>query len=283
MLVLILLLMWTMFALSSVEVEYHSSKIKLAGLTDKEIIDVAKFEYGRSVFFDKKDKYIKNIENYAAQNETFAYIEVVNIETVFPNKYVIHVVEREEVYAVQVGENYCICDENLRVLRKEESIDFKQGSPILLEGVNVNATEVQVGDFLDSTYKAASKNVYEALIANNKDLLDQQGLFKSYKFGETADKIGNNYTSLTIETHSNWTYQINNVDFGLVNKIQYLFAITSEISVDDDGYFTYNGQPIEVDGERYNVATSKLVFDNDILTDYEEVSQAKVKCYFEDK
>ena len=82
----ILILFWTLFALSTVEVDYKTTTSNL-NVTDEEIIEAGDFHYGASVIFDGKSKYIENINNHAYENENFAYLEVVNIETVFPNKY----------------------------------------------------------------------------------------------------------------------------------------------------------------------------------------------------
>ena len=47
----ILILFWTLFALSTVEVEYHTTTKNLS-LSNEEIVEAGKFSYGACVFFD---------------------------------------------------------------------------------------------------------------------------------------------------------------------------------------------------------------------------------------
>ena len=143
----ILISFWTLFALSTVIVDFKTTTKNLT-ITSEEIVDAGKFNYGASVLFDGKNKYIDNINSKIQENENFAYLEVVNIETVFPNKYVIHVAEREEVFAINLQDKYLICDDDLRILRIENEFQNDRENPILLEGLNVLNDECKIGDFL---------------------------------------------------------------------------------------------------------------------------------------
>ncbi len=68
-----------LFMLSSVKVNFLSSCPMFISKEDM-IIKSANFEYGKSVFFLKKDTYVNNLE---INNP---YLKVINIETIFPNK-----------------------------------------------------------------------------------------------------------------------------------------------------------------------------------------------------
>ena len=118
--VTMLILFWTLFALSSVTVKFHTTTKNLA-LTEAEIVEAGDFSYGASVLFDGKRKYVERLDEAVTKNENFAYLEVVNIETIFPNRYVVHVAEREEVFEVQYGENVLVLDDELRVLKIENA------------------------------------------------------------------------------------------------------------------------------------------------------------------
>ena len=69
------------------------------------IINSGGFSYGIPVFAVNKTEIINKLEkeNY--------YLKVVNIETVFPNKLIVHCAEREELFSIKLSENlYYICD-----------------------------------------------------------------------------------------------------------------------------------------------------------------------------
>lgn len=104
-----LILCWTLFGLSSVTVEFHSTTMNLAQTEEqreeleKEIVQAGNFKMGCSVLFEGKNKYVRAIDEAAKDNPKLAYLRVLNIETVFPNKFVVHVAEREELFAVKTA------------------------------------------------------------------------------------------------------------------------------------------------------------------------------------
>ncbi len=249
----VLILFWTLFALSSVTVEFSSTLINLT-ISEAEIIEAGNFNYGACVLFESKTKYIENINNYASENENFAYLQVVNIETVFPNKFVIHVTEREELFAVEVDLNgdkqYLICDREFRVLKILEEYTSTQNNGILLKGLEFDNDDVKVGDFLD-VEQTAMLNFYSAMVANNRDLAEQWGKFQELELGRYVDDFtGIEYTSLTLTTFQGRIFEIDNIDFAFVNKIQLMFAVESAIynqNVDENGYIlNADGQIIYV-------------------------------------
>ena len=232
-----LILCWTLFALSSVSVSFESTTQNL-NVTEKEIVDAGKFRYGASVLFEGKKKSVENINNYASQNENFAYIRVVNIETVFPNKFVVHIAEREELFALEQNGKYLICDRDFRVLREADSFTSLQDNAILLKGVVIEDENIAVGDFLNIEQESMKK-FYSVMLQNNRDLSQQLGKFKEIELGEYADEITKQeYISMTITTFQNRKFVVNNIDFAFANKIQKLFATESALysqNVDSDG------------------------------------------------
>ncbi|MCI8554965.1 MAG: FtsQ-type POTRA domain-containing protein [Clostridia bacterium] len=109
-LILLIILCFTAFSLKTVKIDFRTSLENIT-LSEKEILESGKFKKGGSVFFHGKTSYKKNLENFNP------YIKVVNIETVFPSTFVVHLVERQEVFAIAFEGGYYICDEELRVLR----------------------------------------------------------------------------------------------------------------------------------------------------------------------
>ena len=303
----ILILFWTLFALSSVSVKFHTTTKNLT-LTEEEIVEAGDFSYGACVFFDGKTKYINRLNDKVKDNENFAYLEVVNIETIFPNRYVIHVAEREEVYAYQNGEEVYILDDDLRVLRKESG-DYlsTKSNAIELKNLSILNPEVKVGDFLN-VEQAGLLNMYNAFLANNRTLEEQKGFIKEIEFGEShVDVTNRDYISAKIVTHSGREFVVNNIDFALVNKIQLMFALDSTLFnhineegylVDSEGNIVYdkvlnengeivtdeNGEPLKGEVWTYErLQNSYVVIDNFILNDYQETSVTDIFYNLVDK
>jgi hypothetical protein len=244
-----LILCWTLFGLSTVSVVYHSTTQNLT-LDDEEIVEAGNFRYGACVFFEGKNKSIENINNYAKQNKDFAYLRVINIETKFPNKYIIHVAEREELFAVEYNNNFLICDRDLRVLKIESKFTSTEGNAILVKGLEVTGTS-EVGDFLDCK-QSAMKNFYSVMTANNRNLMEQCGKIKEIVLDSYNDEItGKEYVSLTMNTFQNRVLKINNIDFAFENKVSKLFATETALysqNVDENERVitNSNGEPVLV-------------------------------------
>jgi len=82
--------------------------------TDNErqaVIQSANFDFGKCIFFIDKQAHIDYLE------KANPYLEVLNIETIFPNKFIIHALEREELYSIRLSEtSFAIMDKSLKVL-----------------------------------------------------------------------------------------------------------------------------------------------------------------------
>lgn len=239
-----LILMWTLFGLSSVVVERHSTTQNLS-VTDDEIVAAGQFRMHASVLFEGKKKSVQNIENFAYENENFAYIRVLNIETKFPNKFVIHIAEREELFAVEKDGQTLVCDRDLRVLRKTDSFVNTNQNAIVLSGLTIENAEIRVGDFL-SVKESGIKNFYASMLKNNRDLSEQLGKFEKITLSKYADEVtSKEYVSVKLETFAGKTFVINNIDFALSEKVQKMFAVESAIySAEMDG----SGNLLDKDG-----------------------------------
>ena len=106
--VLCFILSFTLFGLKSVELHFKNETTIFASSEQKQaVISSGDFAFSMPIFSANKTEITKKLEK---EN---SYLEVVNIETVFPNKLVVHCAEREELFAIKTGENlYYICDEN---------------------------------------------------------------------------------------------------------------------------------------------------------------------------
>lgn len=300
----VLILFWTLFALSSVTVEFHTTTKNLT-LSEEEIVEAGDFSYGTCVLFDGKNKYVERLNKKAGEDEKFAYLEVVNIETVFPNRYIIHVAEREEVFAYQTGNEVLILDDDLRVLRKEsladgESYISSKQNAIELKNLTILNDEINVGDFLEVAQTGVLE-FYNAFLANNRALAEQKGFVKEILLGVNhVDITEMDYVSATILTHSGREFVINNIDFALANKIQLMFALDSALynQINGEGYVVdgngeivhdnvldengnimldENGEPLKGEAWTYErLQNSYVLIDNFILNDFQEVSESDI-------
>ena len=229
--------MWTLFALSSVSVSFESTTKNL-NVSEEEIVQAGGFRYGATVIFEGKKKSIAKINNYVSQNENFAYLRVINIETVFPNKFVIHVAEREELFAVEHDSQFLICDRDFRVLRIEQSFASEQDNAILLKGLDVKNEEISVGDFLDIG-QTSMKDFYSVMLRNNRNLAQQIGKFKQIELDTYQDSLTKiEYISMKLTTFQGRKFLVNNIDFAFENKVQLMFAVESSMfnqKVDESG------------------------------------------------
>ena len=273
-----LILCWTLFGLSSVSIEFETTTKNLT-LSDDEIVEAGRFRYGASVLFEGKQKYIDNLNAKSAENENFAYLKVVNIETVFPNRFVVHVAEREELFAVEYDTQFLICDRDFCVLKFSST----QENAILLKGLQILNSSVSVGDFLEIG-QTSMKKFYSVMLQNNRDLAEQLGKFKEIEIGSYQDEITDKeYVSITLTTFQNRKFVINNIDFAFANKVQLMFAAEAALfSQNVDG----SGNILNSNGEIIYVVKNEngeyLPFDSESHSEEEKISltyQVLQNCY----
>ena len=139
--VLLIIFMFTVFSLKSVEVDYLTTNDAIISLEEDIKNEIS---LGGTVLFKSKDEISKNIE------KKYPYVKVVNIETVFPNKFVLHLAERQELFAVKTNSKFAILDEELKILDVRENFENGKDNPILLSVFESNLDiENRVGEFLD--------------------------------------------------------------------------------------------------------------------------------------
>ena len=146
--VVVIVLSSAVFALDSVSIVFHNQTNILSG-DENVIIESGNFRYGENVFLSNKKQYVNNIES------ANPYIMVLNIETKFPNKYIVHAVEREPVFVFQTNNKYTITDEYLKVLKRETELEYNNSRQNAIEIFNSEYSNVTVkeGDFF-------AKNTY---------------------------------------------------------------------------------------------------------------------------
>lgn len=177
---IVILLLFTLFSLKNVAVDFRTSTTNLTA-SQEEIIEKGDFAYNSPVIFHSKKGYTKRLE------EAYPYIKVINIETVFPNKFIIHVSEREEVFAIASQEGFYICDQEFKVLRKTENFSSQSSNAILLSGITIKEEKVE-GEFLKIENYA---DIFSAFVESNRLLFEQKALVKEIEF----EKIFNSHTN----------------------------------------------------------------------------------------
>lgn len=218
---LIFLLAFTVFSLKTVEIDFRTSKQYISA-TNKEIVKSGDFDMGKSVLVHDKKQYIENLESFDP------YIKVINIETKFPSTFVVHIAERQEVYAVPFQYGHYICDEELRVLRISYSYTSSTDNAILLiqEGVNVE-DNLKEGDYIQNMRDPA---IYSALYGQNRPLGEQQELIEKIVLSTEYDsRIKKNQTVTTLKYYSGQTFKIINDSYGLKYKTKLMNDVYAQL------------------------------------------------------
>ena len=230
---LIVILSFTLFSLKSIEIDYRTNKLNITA-TDEEIIESADIDMGGSVFFRNKQYYIDNIER------ANPYVKVINIETVFPSSYIIHIAERQEVFSIEHNGQYYIVDEDYKVLSITDEYLSDQTNAILLNGLNIRGTSYAVGEFLKVSN---SLPIYSTLYENNRPLNEQQAMIENITFtSEYDENVGQEQSAIELKFFSGQTFRLINASFGLTYKVSLMLDVYSQIFefVDDPSDDTNN-------------------------------------------
>ena len=234
--VLITILSFTLFAVREVELDFKTSLNKLSTVEEQNIIDSAEIRFGMPVFSQNKEKYIENLE------KKYPYIEVINIETVFPNKLVVHCAEREEIFAISLAENrYFITDDDFKILEIISLADgaeysSSQTNCIELTGqFNILNQDASIGETLIlSAGQAELEMVSSALKQNNRDSAEQKALFKSMSlFYRTEPTTLESEPCLALEDFLGVKMNIYGIHDDLAKKFNALLAAHSAVPSDE--------------------------------------------------
>lgn len=260
---LLVLLSFTLFSLKDVTIDFRTSIEKIS-LTKEEIIEKGDFSYGSSVFFHGKNDYIENIE------DSDPYIKVINIETVFPSKFVIHIAERQEIFAIDNSGEFLICDDDFKVLRKVDSFSSSQDNPILLSGIQITNEVIEIGDFLNVENFV---NIYSVLYGFNYPLGQQKSIIEQINFMTIYDDvIKQNQLAFEMKMFNGQTYLIKNCNYGLKAKLKLFTDVYAQI-------FTYIGKEIN-DGHILTEEDLKTCT-IEIKNYYDYTSHGEDDCYFD--
>lgn len=256
-------LSFTVFSLKKVSINYKTSHSQIM-LSDQEIIDGGEFAFGSSVFFHSKNDYITRIENLSP------YIDVVNIETVFPSSFVVHIAQRCEVYAFDYDEKTFIVDQNLRILKVQSDFVSDQSNAMLIKGATIYENDYKEGDYLQVSNFC---DLYTSFFQCNRTLNQQTSLIKQIDFKVEFDEtINQNQLTASISLFSGQMVQIKNCQYGLKYKLNLFLSVYSQL-------YSLIGKQIS-DSE--SVWTEQLLDNCTIIINnyYNYTEHSQEDCYF---
>lgn len=263
--ILIIIFSFTVFSLKTVEIEYKTSS-KYIENTDEEIVESGKFKYKRTVLIHNKNSYKYNIEEFNP------YIKVVNIETKFPSKFVVHIAERQEIYAIEDDEKFYICDEEMRVLRIAKNFESDTSNAMLLRLEEKLSEEYEEGDYILETREP---NIYRYLFENNRLLGEQQALIQEVTLLKEHDETLKKDLNITLlKFFSGQTFKIVNDNYGMKYKVKLMIDVYSQL-------YDFIGKEISSNGQKVVLKEEDLKDCTILISNYYDLSIHKEnECFF---
>ncbi|MEG1499915.1 MAG: FtsQ-type POTRA domain-containing protein, partial [Clostridia bacterium] len=223
LIVLSTILVFTLFAVRDVKIEFQTS-LSVLNDVDKqeEILKSADFKLGQSVFFMNKNEYANKME------KANPYVKIINIETVFPNKIVVHCGERESAYLINGENRTYVCDKEMKVLKiHDKKISSTKNNEIMIDGESLIADGCVEGDFIELQQNKLDilKNLVGSLALNNRNLQESKAYFALISLSFKIEPVSaSEFIMLTLKNHEGFTYEVFQCEWLLTEKMQKLFA-----------------------------------------------------------
>lgn len=228
-LILLVVLCSTIFTVreNSVSIEWHVSN--LDHLKDKEDEIISSIPTKENIMLINKDEISSILEN------KFSYINVLKVEKKFPNKVVVHAIEREDQYAIQVNGNYFTLDDQGKVLNKYTKIQYEGLStnkkPMLfsVNGFTIEESTMQIGKKLDIPRVLS-------VLQSLSNALKHSGFVETYQIINSfkSAKLEFGYVStLTLTNSRNIDIVVDEINTNLNNKISFGIAATRSDELKD--------------------------------------------------
>jgi hypothetical protein len=238
------ILLFTLFGLNIEKISFQKHNMFEFSTTQQTTaIEKSGLKNRSSVFFIKKSKIQNNIES------EFPYLKLINIETTFPNKLILHIAQREENFAVKNHSLgfYTILDYEFKALRVLNQTDFEalENKPIVLEFSDSGQINLQAGEFSElNQEKMLISKLSKSFLMHGRDVEEQKHLFKNISL--TGDV-------LVLTLKDNFQIRVHNPQDSLGEKVSAMFSSMSLI------YPTYqNGYILEVYKTQNNSLVSKF-------------------------
>lgn len=240
--VLIIMLNSTVFCVNNIQLQFLSTQ-NFVTLSNDEILKKSNLDVSGSIFLVNK-KHIKE-----CIQSTFPYIKVINIESVFPNKIKINVIERQKFYAVCGSDGFYICDDGLGIIEKVEAFSSTNNNPIILNGLSINSNQkIGMEINIDSHHLDIIKNLSHCLLEWETDIAILCGNISSIQVNYSKEN------QILISLFSGTSILVENSHINLSNKLNYAFSYY------DKNKETQNGGIIKIidSSDGY----TKLIFSN---------------------
>ena len=228
-LLLVVILNFTLFSIASVEIDFKNYTQIFTEESKENIIQNSGVTKGSSVFGLSKKTAMAKLER------DNPYLKVINIETIFPNRIVIHCAEREETYAVKVSDRkYFICDADFKVLNIQTSYHNDQYNAILfngLENIITNSNRVNPGEFLEfASEENILKNIGPSLLQANKSVSSQRALIKEITLTSSIYLYtATNLPYLEVKDYNDFVTNIYMPESYLADKFNYMFSSLAQV------------------------------------------------------
>lgn len=221
------ILSFTLFRVHKVELHFKNETINLSSEEEQEyIIKSSKVSYSKPIFAVNKKKLIENMEL------ANPYLKVVNIETIFPNKLVVHCAEREITFAIEIdNDTYFIVDSDLKVLETYQTYDkayeSTQQNAILLRGLHIENKSAKMGEILTLSEEVnVAKLISDTLLSYNRPVAEQRAMFKEVRVGyERSRYTLQSEMKLTFVTFDGFEVNVYDVESLFSKKMGYILAL----------------------------------------------------------
>ena len=221
--ILVVILCSTLFTVKTVSVNWLTRLPEGHILINKDDDIAADVEKGGSIFLYDKQSAITSLE------ESYPYLKVVKVETKFPNKLVVHVADRQEVFALKINDNcYVVLDGECKVLTKYNALQYSAISlpPICVEikEQTLVADDFEVGKVANiSRISTILSNVYSALTNCGYEDVYMKQVIQNI----TID-LGYNASLVLDTSYANLSVKINKIHNNLYNKLVFGLAAYNE-------------------------------------------------------
>lgn len=243
----LIILTFTLFSLKSVSLELKTETNILNEEVQQDVIDEINSEGISTLLFFNKNKLISKLE------KDFPYINIINIETVYPSSLVIHCAEREEFYAIESNDNVYYLDEELKILKIEEGIFEKtEYNAVLLNisDLNLNISNAEAGQFLsfgeqnaDEMSEILANNIQYILLnllttfeESNRNIAIVRANYQSFEINLKYQQADDNriwFVSLSIIDNIGFETEIIEANDQLAYKMGVMFEVVNNLATDE--------------------------------------------------
>ncbi len=217
-LILIVILCSTLFTVKQISVNWLTQLPAGHELIGKDDAIASSINKGGSVFlYDKKLAQITLEEKYP-------YLNVVKLETKFPNQIVLHVADRQEFYALKLNDNcYAVLDGDGKVLNKYNALQYEAleegDKPIYVEvrQFSLNEADFVVGKVVNISRVSTILNaIYTETLKQGYDVVSARNIYENV----VVDLGYNSTVQINTKAH-NIAIKITRISSRLNEKIEF--------------------------------------------------------------